>query len=94
MAKTKTDIRLRERIKYLIEKLKSSEMSEKEKIEAIAGYVGISQRTAKEHFKAIQGQQKLFDLIGEECAHQWSNYFTSAQGLVRECRLCGLTEKA
>jgi len=91
MAATQKDLMNRERIKNLMVQLKGTD---KEIINQIAGIVGISFRTAREHYNIAKSQQKLTNLgFNEKCPHSWSNAFMTAGGLVKECNLCHETRR-
>lgn len=91
MATTKRDDNLKKRIIYLIKQLQGKE--DKEIIYMIAGVCGVSTRTATEHFKSYKAQQTLKELGFEEsCVHEWSNAYSTAGGLVKECINCGVTK--
>jgi len=88
MAKTKKDTMLKNRIKNLMNQFKDKD--DKEVIYGIAGICNIAHRTASEHFHSIKSQQTLLQSgFKENCEHDWSNAFTTAGGLCKECLLCG-----
>ena len=88
------DIELKNRIKMIFIQLTEQDKTDKEIIEGVAGLCGISFRTASEHFRAWKAQKSLQDLgFKVECPHEWSNWFSTPTGLVRECRLCFKTEE-
>lgn len=90
MAKSNKDIALKNRIDNLIPQLIGSDS---EIIAQIAGVVGISLKTASEHYRAFKAQQHILDNgFKEVCTHKWGNAFSTAGGLIRECLLCHETK--
>ena len=93
MARTNRDMQLKYRIEQIIKQFKDK--PDKELIYILAGHCGISHRTASEHFNAFKAQQTLKESgFVEKCGHEWSSFFCTPGGLVKECKLCRKTEFA
>lgn len=91
MAATKRDRFLRKRIEQLMKNFKDK--AEEQQILLIAGILGISKKTCKDHYQTIKAQQSLTDIIPNKCPHDWSHPFSTPYGLARECRMCGQSKE-
>lgn len=92
MAKTNIDQNLKKRIEDVIKHFEGR--SKEEVMNLIVAQCGVTLRTAKDHYENFMARQKgLVALEEVGCVHDWSIPFGTAGGLVKECRICGKTQK-